>query len=137
MQQDSLDPSLSGRGNPADIFGDEGAKAPHLAEQGTALDRVNPDRGALHARRGRLEARESERNQPDNGEPDDRVDRPAHSLLPTIGRSSDIHTYRLLWDGHMDKYHTSYGNAIVTRKTPPGMLSSPIPDSGPEFNWHQ
>src|SRR5437879_5430002 len=59
---------------------------------GTAFDRVNPDRRALNARRGGLKTRQSERNQPDNGETDDRVDRPANSLVPTIRRSSDVHT---------------------------------------------
>src|SRR5260221_5990294 len=92
MQEDALDPSLRGGGNPTDVFGDEGAKASHFAEQGTALDRVNPNRGAFHARRGRLEARQAERNQPDQGETDDDVERPADAVLPTTGWSSDIHT---------------------------------------------
>src|SRR5205807_1588128 len=130
MQEDSFDPSLRGGTNPSDVLGYESAKAPHLEEQGTPLDRVNPDRGALHARRGRLEARQAERNQPDKGETDDSVDRPANSLAPTIGRSSDIQRQSPIWCGPSSHLSVKFTVTVITTGT-----GLPFSNVGVNSHW--
>ena len=59
--------------------------------EGTALDRVDPDRGALHAGRGRLEAREAERDQQHREQRRRAVGDAADAFLSGVRRACDIH----------------------------------------------
>ena len=65
--------------------------AAHLAHQRAALDRVDPERGALDAGRGRLEARQAEGDQQHRQQRGRAVGDPADALLTGVRRACDIH----------------------------------------------
>jgi len=58
VEEDAFDPPLGRRGNPTNVLGHERAEAAHLAQEGPALDGVNPDRRALDAGRRGLQTRQ-------------------------------------------------------------------------------
>ena len=65
VDQDALHPAVGGGGDEHGLLGDQRAQAAHFEHDGTALDRVDPDRGPVDARRRRLQAREDHGNHRD------------------------------------------------------------------------
>ena len=91
VEQNPVDPPLGRRRNPADLLRHQRAGAPHLSQQGTALDHVDPERGPLHRRSRRLEAREADGNQHHRKQRGSPIDNPTDTFLAGVRRSGDIH----------------------------------------------
>ena len=60
MQDDAVDAGIGLRGNPLNIFGDEGADAANVADHGAALDLVGPDGGFVDGGSGGTKTRDAE-----------------------------------------------------------------------------
>ena len=119
---DPLDGAVSGGRDPADLLGDQGAGAAHLPHHRATLHGVEVDGVAVDARRGRLQARDAQR---DDGHHQDRgygIQSLAQPLLPCEIGSGDIHgeylvivprasdSYRLPIECH-EIYRMSIGGA--------------------------
>jgi hypothetical protein len=93
-QDDALDAALRRRGQPAPRLVDrhQRAETAHLAQHRAALHRVDPHGGAFHRRRGRLEARQHDRDagHRQHGRHADEDPLPL-LLLGHGGRALDIH----------------------------------------------
>ena len=60
VENDFIDARIGLRGDPLDIFGDEGADAANVADHGPALDLVGPDGGLIDGGRGGTKTRDAE-----------------------------------------------------------------------------
>ena len=96
LRQPPLHPSGGDRRDVADPLGHQRSRATHLDDERAALDRVDPDGRAIHARRRRLEPMEAQRGQHDRGEHEGAIE----ELLPAApdGGPRNVHAASL-WRG--------------------------------------
>ena len=88
---DPLDGAVGGGGNPADLLRDQRPGAAHLPHHRAALHRVQIDRVAVDARRGRLQARDAQRDDSHHQDRGYGIPSLAQLLLPCEIGSGDIH----------------------------------------------
>ena len=81
-KQNALDPARGRRRNPADVLRHERARPANLAQHLAALDRIDPHRRPVDARRCRLEPGHSDGDGPDREERDRGIDGSANLLFP-------------------------------------------------------
>ena len=88
---DPLDGAVGGGRDPPDLLRDQRAGAAHLPDHRTALHRVQIDRVAVDARRGRLQARDAQRDDSHRQDRGHGIQSLAQLLLPCEIGSGDVH----------------------------------------------